>query len=163
MDLTDRFKKIKLLLLDVDGVLTDGRLYFGPAGEELKVFHVRDGYGIKLWHDAGFRSGIISGRDSDLVSRRASQLGMHFVYQGNDDKLEALAEIAAEAGVSSDEIAFVGDDSLDLPVFEKVGLAVAVADAHESAKQSAHYVTTIDGGRGAVREVVDILLRAKAS
>src|SRR5262249_1898576 len=123
MDLTDRCKKIKLLLLDVDGVLTDGRLYFGTRGEELKVFHVRDGYGIKLWHDEGFRSGIISGRNSDIVSRRAAQLGMHFVYQGNDDKLSALAEISAEAQVTPDEIAFVGDDSLDVAVFEKVGLA----------------------------------------
>src|SRR5262244_1898751 len=106
MELTDRCKRVKLLLLDVDGVLTDGRLYFGRNGEELKVFHVRDGYGLKLWHDEGFRSGIISGRNSDIVSRRASQLGMHFVYQGNDDKLAALAEIATEARVPADEIAF---------------------------------------------------------
>ena len=162
MDLTDRCKKIKLLLLDVDGVLTDGRLYFGSDGEELKVFHVRDGYGIKLWHDAGFRSGIISGRNSDIVSRRASRLGVHFVYQGNDDKLTALAEISAEARISADEIAFVGDDSLDVPVFEKVGLGIAVADAHEIAKQAARYVTKTKGGRGAVREVIDILLKAKA-
>jgi 3-deoxy-D-manno-octulosonate 8-phosphate phosphatase (KDO 8-P phosphatase) len=154
-------KKIKLLLLDVDGVLTDGRLYFGTSGEELKVFHVRDGYGLKLWHDAGFRSGIISGRDSDIVSQRASKLGMHFVYQGNDDKLSALAEIATEARVSADEIAFVGDDLLDIPVFEKVGLAVAVADAIEAVKRAAHYVTKIGGGRGAVREVIDMLLALK--
>ena len=160
--LQERSRKISLLLLDVDGVLTDGRLYLGPAGEELKVFHVRDGYGIKLWHDAGFRSGIISGRNSDLVSRRASKLGMHFVYQGNDDKLAALAEILAESHVSTDEVAFVGDDSLDVPLFEKVGLAVAVADAHKSATQAAHYVTKIKGGRGAVREVIDMLLAHKA-
>jgi 3-deoxy-D-manno-octulosonate 8-phosphate phosphatase (KDO 8-P phosphatase) len=162
MELTNRCKKIKLLLLDVDGVLTDGRLYFGPSGEELKVFHVRDGYGIKLWHDAGFRSGIISGRNSDIVSRRASQLGMHFVYQGSDDKLLALAEITAEARVSPDEIAFIGDDVLDVPVFEKVGLGIAVANAHEEAKRAAHYVTKIEGGRGAVREVIDMLLADKA-
>jgi len=162
MQLADRCKKIKLLLLDVDGVLTDGRLYFGPDGEAFKVFHVHDGYGLKLWHDAGFRSGIISGRNSDIVSRRASQLGMHLVYQGNDDKLSALAEISAEAQVSADEIAFVGDDVLDVPVFEKVGLAVAVVDANEAAKQVAHYITKIEGGRGAVREVIDMLLAAKA-
>ena len=162
MEPTSRGKKIKLLLLDVDGVLTDGRLYFGPSGEEMKVLHVRDGYGLKLWHDAGFRSGIISRRNSDIVSRRASQLGMHFVYQGNDDKPSALAEIATEAHVSRDEIAFVGDDLLDVPVLEQVGLAVAVADAVEAVKQAAHYVTKVEGGRGAVREVIDMLLALKS-
>ena len=162
MNLKERCARVKLLLLDVDGVLTDGRLYFGPGGEVIKVFHVRDGYGLKLWHDAGFRSGIISGRNSDIVSIRASELGIHFVYQGNDDKLLALNEIAAEARVLLDEIAFMGDDLLDIPVLEKVGLAVAVADAPEEVKQASHYVTKIPGGRGAVREVIDMLLAAKS-
>jgi len=162
MNLKERCARVKLLLLDVDGVLTDGRLYFGPGGEVIKVFHVRDGYGLKLWHDAGFRSGIISGRNSDIVSIRASELGIHFVYQGNDDKLLALNEIAAEARVLLDEIAFVGDDLLDIPVLEKVGLAVAVADAPEEVKQDSHNVTKIPGGRGAVREVIDMLLAAKS-
>lgn len=163
MDLNERFKKIKLLLLDVDGVLTDGRLYYGPNGEAIKAFFVRDGYGLKLWHEAGFRSGIISGRDSDIVSFRAAELNMSFVYQGNDDKISALDELVSEAGVATDEIAFVGDDTLDIPVFERVGLAIAVANAHEQVISAAHYVTKTGGGQGAVREVIDLLLTAKRS
>jgi 3-deoxy-D-manno-octulosonate 8-phosphate phosphatase (KDO 8-P phosphatase) len=163
MELNERCKKIKLLLLDVDGVLTDGRLYYGPSGEQIKAFFVRDGYGLKLWHEAGFRSGIISGRDSDIVSFRAAETSMSFVYQGNDDKQSAFDELVVEAGVSTDEIAFVGDDTLDIPVFKRVGLAVAVADAHEDVRSSAHYVTKTRGGRGAVREVIDLLLNAKSS
>jgi 3-deoxy-D-manno-octulosonate 8-phosphate phosphatase (KDO 8-P phosphatase) len=161
MALNDRFRKIRLLLLDVDGVLTDGRLYFGPSGEVMKAFYVRDGYGIKLWHNAGHQSGIISGRDSDIVSMRAAELGMSFVYQGNDDKRAAFGEVLLEAGVSADEIAYIGDDTLDIPIFEKVGLAIAVADAHESAIESVHYVTKARGGRGAVREVIDMILGDK--
>src|SRR6478672_5005540 len=113
MDLAERTKKIKLLMLDVDGVLTDGRLYYGPNGETIKTFDVRDGYGLKLWHQAGFRSGIISGRNSEIVSFRAAELKMTFVYQGNDDKIASFDKLMNEAGVSTDEIAFVGDDTLD--------------------------------------------------
>jgi 3-deoxy-D-manno-octulosonate 8-phosphate phosphatase (KDO 8-P phosphatase) len=163
MELSERCEKIKLLLLDVDGVLTDGRLYYGPSGEVLKQFYVRDGYGLKLWHEAGFRSGIISGRNSDIVSFRAAELKMSFVYQGDDDKIAAFDEIVAEAGVTTDEIAFVGDDTLDIPIFERVGLAAAVADAQEQVKAAAHHVTKKCGGRGAVREVIDLLLASKAS
>src|SRR4029078_6087378 len=159
MDLKERCRKITLLLLDVDGVLTDGRLYFGQSGEAMKAFYVRDGYGIKLWHEAGFRSGIISGRDSDIVSMRAAYLNMSFVYQGNDDKLAALDELMGEAEVDPSEIAYVGDDTLDIPVFERVGLAVAVADAHESVRWAAHYITKAAGARGAVREIVDLLFK----
>jgi 3-deoxy-D-manno-octulosonate 8-phosphate phosphatase (KDO 8-P phosphatase) len=162
MDLAERFKKIKLLLLDVDGVLTDGRLYFGPSGEAMKAFYVRDGYGIKLWHEAGYRSGIISGRDSDIVSMRAADLDMSFVYQGNDDKLTAFHELIAEARVDPEEIAYVGDDTLDIPVFETVGLAIAVADSHEKVRKAAHFITKARGGYGAVREVIDMLLNAKS-
>jgi 3-deoxy-D-manno-octulosonate 8-phosphate phosphatase (KDO 8-P phosphatase) len=163
MDVTKRCKKIKLLLLDVDGVLTDGRLYYGPGGEAIKTFDVRDGYGLKLWHEAGFRSGIISGRNSDIVSFRAAELKMSFVYQGNDDKIAAFDELMKEAGVQTDEIAFVGDDTLDIPVFERVGLAIAVADAHEKVRSTAHYITKARGGRGAVREVIDLLLASKCT
>jgi 3-deoxy-D-manno-octulosonate 8-phosphate phosphatase (KDO 8-P phosphatase) len=163
MDLNDRCKKITLLLLDVDGVLTDGRLYYGPNGEAMKQFDVRDGYGLKLWHESGFRSGIISGRNSDIVSLRASELKMSFVYQGNDDKISALDELIAEAKVPADQIAFVGDDTLDIPVFERVGLSIAVADAHKDVIAAAHHITKTRGGRGAVREVIDMLLAAKTS
>lgn len=163
MDITDRARKIKLLLMDCDGVLTDGRLYFGAAGEELKVFDVRDGQGIVDWHRAGFRSGIISGRNSPIVELRAKQLGIEFVFQGRSEKVSALNELILEAGVIREEVAYIGDDTPDMDVFPFIGLAVAVADAHDSVRAAAHLVTESSGGRGAVRELIDTLLRAKAS
>jgi len=163
MELAERCKNIKLLLLDVDGVLTDGRLYFGPTGEALKAFFVRDGEGLKLWHRAGFRSGIISGRKSEIVNLRGGQLGIELIKQGYDEKHLALEEIVAEAGVSAEECAFVGDDTPDIEVFERVGLAVAAADAHEEVRWAAHYITKAAGGRGAVREVIDMILKARSS
>jgi len=163
MELAERCRKVKLLLLDVDGVLTDGRLYFGPTGEALKAFFVRDGHGLKLWHRAGFRSGIISGRKSEIVNLRAGQLGIEFIKQGYDEKHFALEEILTEAAVSPDECAFVGDDTPDIEVFDRVGLAVAVGDAHENVRWAAHYITKAAGGRGAVREVVDMILKARSS
>src|SRR3954469_717265 len=130
MDNGERAARVKLLILDVDGVLTDGRLYYGPSGETMKVFDVRDGYGLKRWHDAGGTSAIISGRESAIVERRAAELSIKYVYQGRDDKANAFAELLDEAEVSADECCFVGDDSLDVPVMRKVHFAVAVADAH---------------------------------
>jgi 3-deoxy-D-manno-octulosonate 8-phosphate phosphatase (KDO 8-P phosphatase) len=157
--LTDeQLKKIKLLIMDCDGVLTDGRLYFGLTGEELKVFHARDGQGIVDWHAAGFRSGIISGRNSPIVEMRARQLGIEFIYQGRKEKIQAFHEMIAAAGVSADEVAFIGDDTPDAEVFPMVGLAVAVGDAHDAVKAAAHHVTNKPGGQGAVRELIDILL-----
>ena len=161
MDIQDRAKLIKLLLMDCDGVLTDGRLYFGLTGEELKVFHARDGQGIVNWHAAGFRSGIISGRDSKIVDVRVGQLGIKFVKQGRSDKIIALSEILAMANVSMDETAFIGDDLPDVEVFKSVGLAVAVADAVSEVRDAAHYTTSLPGGLGAVREVIDLILRSK--
>src|ERR1043166_5627215 len=114
MTVKERARRIKLLLLDVDGVLTDGRLYYGPSGEVLKPFFVRDGFGINQWHERGYRTGIISGRDSPIVDFRAKELGINFVKQDRDDKLVAFREILAEAGVSADECAFIGDDTLDV-------------------------------------------------
>jgi 3-deoxy-D-manno-octulosonate 8-phosphate phosphatase (KDO 8-P phosphatase) len=147
--------------MDCDGVLTDGRLYFGPSGEELKVFDVRDGYGLTQWHRAGFRSAVLSGRKSPIVETRARDLGIEFVIQGREDKLAAFDELLAQANVIAREVAFIADDSIDLPLFPRVGWAVAVADAHESVKPAANYVTQAAGGRGAVREVIDRLLAAK--
>lgn len=147
--------------MDCDGVLTDGRLYFSETGEALKVFDVRDGYGLTLWHKAGFRSGIISGRNTPIVANRARDLGVEFVWQGREDKVAAFHELVAAAKISRDEIAFIADDTIDLPLFRHVGLNVAVADAHKVVKASAHYVTKASGGRGAVRELIDLLLRAK--
>jgi len=161
MDLPERAKGIKLLVLDIDGVLTDGRLYYGATGETLKVFDVRDGYGLKRWHDFGGKSAIISGRNSPIVERRASELGISYVYQDRDDKARAFDELLSQTQVSADECCFVGDDSLDVPVMQQVRLAVAVADAHEDAKAAAHHVTQLGGGRGAVREVTDILVLGK--
>lgn len=155
----EQLKKIKLLIMDCDGVLTDGRLYFGPTGEELKVFHARDGQGIVDWHAAGFRSGIISGRNSPIVEMRARQLDIEFIYQGRKEKVSAFRELIAAAGVSADEVAFIGDDTPDSEVFPYVGLAVAVGDAHDAVKAAAHHVTDLHGGRGAVRELIDLLLK----
>jgi 3-deoxy-D-manno-octulosonate 8-phosphate phosphatase (KDO 8-P phosphatase) len=147
--------------MDCDGVLTDGRLYFGLTGEELKVFHVRDGQGIVMWHKAGFRSGIISGRNSPIVDLRGSQLGIEFIFQGKDEKLSAFEEILALAGVLPDEVAFIGDDVPDIELMPLVGFAVAVADAMAEVKDAAHYVTERKGGHGAVREVIDLLLSSR--
>ena len=161
MDLNERARKIKLLIMDCDGVLTDGRLYFGATGEELKVFFVRDGQGLAYWHKAGFRSGVISGRNSPILEMRMKQLGVEFIWQGRKEKVSAFHEIVAAADVAAEEIAFIGDDTPDAEVFPLVGLAVAVGDAHDEVKAAAHYVTKADGGRGAIREVIDMILDAK--
>jgi len=161
VNLKERASKIKLLIMDVDGVLTDGRLYFSERSEELKVFHARDGQGIVMWHQAGFRSGIISGRNSKIVDLRAGQLGVEFIFQGRKEKVSAFHELVAAAGVTPDETAFIGDDTPDAEVFPLVGLACAVGDAHDAVKGAAHHITGLDGGRGAVREVIDMILEAK--
>lgn len=147
--------------MDCDGVLTDGRLYFTESGETMKVFHVRDGQGIVSWHRTGFRSGIISGRNSPIVEIRAKELGIEFVRQGAADKIGVFEEILALANVSAEETAFVGDDVPDVFLFERVGLAIAVADSVSEAKAAAHFITSTKGGRGAVREVTDLLLVSK--
>jgi YrbI family 3-deoxy-D-manno-octulosonate 8-phosphate phosphatase len=145
--------------MDCDGVLTDGRLYFSSHGEEMKVFDVRDGQGIVSWHRAGFKSGIISGRGaSEIINKRAEELGIEFVRTSSKDKMKELSEIVNTLGLSLDEVAFVGDDLGDIEVMQNVGLAVAVADAVEDTKRVAAYVTKANGGRGAVREIIDMLL-----
>jgi 3-deoxy-D-manno-octulosonate 8-phosphate phosphatase (KDO 8-P phosphatase) len=156
-----RARRIKLLLMDCDGVLTDGRLELLENGDEQKTFHARDGQGISLFHRAGLKTGIISGRTSSAVERRAQDLGMAYVRQYAKDKIKALDEIMAEAGVSIDECAYIGDDLPDIPVMLRVELAVAVADAVVETKQAAHYVTELRGGQGAVREVTDLILKAQ--
>jgi 3-deoxy-D-manno-octulosonate 8-phosphate phosphatase (KDO 8-P phosphatase) len=153
---------IRLLVLDVDGVLTDGRLYFGPRGEALKVFHVRDGYGIRKLIEAGIEVAVISGRRSAAVSARCRELGVTRVMQGAGDKLAAFERVRRRAQVAARACACVGDDLPDVPLFAAVGLAFAVADAHPLARRAAHHVTALPGGRGAVREVCDRLLAARA-
>jgi 3-deoxy-D-manno-octulosonate 8-phosphate phosphatase (KDO 8-P phosphatase) len=151
-------KKIKLLLLDVDGVLTDGRLYYGNSGEEMKAFNIQDGLGIKLLQQAGIQVGIITGRVSELVQRRATELGINPVIQGREDKLTALNELILTADLSLDEVAFVGDDLPDLAVIKKVGLGITVANGSTTLKSAADWQTTKKGGDGAVREVAEMLL-----
>ena len=153
--------RIKLLVLDVDGVLTDGRLWFGAEGEALKVFHVRDGAGIKALQAAGITVAIISGRASAAVARRATELGIRHVRQGADDKAAALGELLRETGVAASLTACMGDDTPDLAVMALVALPIAVADAHPSVLAAAHHVTRLGGGRGAVREICDLLIEAR--
>ncbi len=160
--IVSRARNIKLLLMDCDGVLTDGRLYFSECGEEMKVFHVRDGQGLVMWHQAGFHSGIITGRDAEtIIRKRSDELGIKYVKANSDDKIRDFEEIIAEAGVSPDETAFVGDDIGDLGLLGKVGLSIAVADAVDEVLANVAYVTKAKGGCGAVREVTDFLLRSK--
>lgn len=160
-DITDRARRIKLLLMDCDGVLTDGRLWLTADGDEQKAFHARDGQGISLLHRAGLQTGIITGRTSSAVDRRAQDLKMSYVQQYAKDKIKALEEILAAAGVTTDECAYIGDDVGDIPVMRRVELAVAVSDAVEETKQAAHYITALKGGQGAVREVCDLVLKAQ--
>lgn len=153
--------RVRLLVLDVDGVLTDGRLFYGPKGELLKAFHVRDGHGIKQVAAAGVTVAIISGRKSAAVLRRAKELGIRHVTQGANDKLAALRKLAKARGVSLEECLCVGDDTPDAPVLAAAGVGIAVADAHEDALAVADRVTTRAGGQGAVREVCDWLMAAR--
>jgi 3-deoxy-D-manno-octulosonate 8-phosphate phosphatase (KDO 8-P phosphatase) len=158
----ERARHIRLLALDVDGVLTDGRLYLSAAGEELKVFHVRDGSGLVALQRAGIAVALVSGRDSAAVSRRAAELGIRHVRQGVSDKGAELDRLLAALAVGPAETACVGDDTPDLPMLRRAGLAIAVADAHPALVEAAHWTTTAPGGRGAVREVCDLLLSARA-
>jgi len=156
-----RASRIKLLLMDCDGVLTDGRLWLTSDGDEQKSFNTHDGLGLSLLHRAGLKSGIITGRNSRAVARRAQELGIEFVCQGNPDKIAAFEQLLREAGVDENEVAFVGDDLPDIPIMNRAELAVAVADAVEETRSVAHYVTRAKGGRGAIREVIEIILKSQ--
>jgi 3-deoxy-D-manno-octulosonate 8-phosphate phosphatase (KDO 8-P phosphatase) len=159
-----RARKIKLLLMDCYGVLTDGRLYYTEGGEQMKVFNVRDGQGIVSWHKAGFRSGIISGRDAKkILEQRATELGIHYIKACSLNKAKDFEDILQDAKVNSEETAFIGDDIGDMCLMKKVGLPIAVADAVSELDAYVLYKTQAKGGFGAVREVTDLLLRAKKS
>jgi 3-deoxy-D-manno-octulosonate 8-phosphate phosphatase (KDO 8-P phosphatase) len=151
---------VRLLVLDVDGVLTDGRLYYGVRGEALKAFHVRDGLGLKLLAAAGITVAVISGRRSSMTARRCRELGVRHLVQGAEDKLAAFHRLRGRLGMSSSACACVGDDLPDVPLMREVGLSFAVADAHPQARSAAHVITLLPGGNGAVREVCDYLLEA---
>lgn len=155
-------RRVQLLVLDVDGVLTDGRLYYGARGEVLKVFNVKDGHGIKEVAAAGVTVAIISGRKSAAVAKRARELGIRHVTQGANDKLAALTRLAKSRGIELEHCACVGDDTPDAAIMQAAGLGIAVADAHADAREAADLVTTRAGGQGAVREVCDWLMAARA-
>ncbi|EST57738.1 3-deoxy-manno-octulosonate-8-phosphatase KdsC [Proteus cibi] len=154
-------EKIQLLICDVDGVMSDGLIYMGNNGEELKAFNVRDGYGIRCLLTSGIEVAIITGRQSKLLEDRAKTLGITYLYQGQHNKLLAYQQLLDTLNLKPEQTAYIGDDLIDLPVMEKVGLSVAVADAHPLLTPRAHYVTRIAGGRGAVRELCDLILLAQ--
>jgi 3-deoxy-D-manno-octulosonate 8-phosphate phosphatase (KDO 8-P phosphatase) len=159
--LADRCGRIELLIADVDGVLTDGSIIYGDTGVEIKAFHVRDGAGLKLWQAAGKQAALISGRASRAVEVRAAEVGIEWVVQGAAEKLPAYRHVLTAAGVRPEQACYFGDDVPDLPVLAQCGLAVAVADACPEVRAAAHYVTRAAGGRGAVREVIELILRCQ--
>ncbi len=154
-------REIKLLLLDVDGVLTDGSIIYTHSGTEMKAFSTKDGFGIRLLQEAGVEVGVITARSSEAVQRRAQDLKLAHVYQGVRNKIEAFDKILSEQGLSAQEIAYMGDDWLDLPLLLRVGLAATVADAVAEVREVSHYVTRREGGRGAVRELCELIIEAK--
>jgi 3-deoxy-D-manno-octulosonate 8-phosphate phosphatase (KDO 8-P phosphatase) len=157
----EKARKLKLLILDVDGVLTDGKLFFDNEGNEYKAFHARDGHGIKLLRQSGVEVAVISGRKSNSVALRMKNLGIELVYQGHENKRAAFNEIIEKTGFSPEQTAHVGDDLLDLPIMIRVGLAIAVCDANFAVKERADWCTTLAGGHGAVREVCDFIMQAQ--
>lgn len=161
MNFADRCRNIELIVADVDGVLTDGGIIFDNQGIEIKRFHSRDGFGIKLWRRAGFRFGIITARTSQIVKVRAAELGVDLLRQGFEDKLPAARQMMAELRLAPGQVAYIGDDLPDLPVMRSVGLPIAVADAVDEVRASAVYVTQALGGQGAVREAIEAVFKAK--
>ncbi len=159
-DVLSKAAQIQLVIFDVDGVLTDGRLYLGNDGNEYKAFHIRDGHGIKMLIEAGIEVAIISGRHAACVEQRIRDLGIRHAYLGVADKRAAFNTLLAKTGFTADQAAFVGDDLIDLPVMTRVGLAIAVQDADPFVRQQADWQTPSHGGRGAAREVCELLLEA---
>ncbi|TDX59216.1 KdsC family phosphatase [Orenia marismortui] len=158
--LKDKAAKIKLFITDVDGVLTDGRIVLGNNGEEFKFFHVHDGKGIQLAHEAGIKTAIITGRESKLVQRRADELSIQEVHQNIKDKIKVFNSILEKYQVSEDEVAYIGDDVNDLEILKRVGLSFTPANGVDKVKEAVDYITTKEGGQGAVREAIELLLKA---
>lgn len=161
MKLEQRCQEIELVLADVDGVLTPGQIVFNNQGIETKQFHIRDGLGIRLWQRAGYKFGLITGRSSHIVKIRAAELDVEIVRQTAEDKLPVAQEILAQLGLQPHQACYIGDDLPDLPVLKAVGLGVAVADACQEVRDAAHYVTKLGGGWGAVRETLEVILKAQ--
>ncbi len=157
-DILERASRTRLVIFDVDGVLTDGSLYLGDDGQEYKAFHSRDGHGIAMLRRTAVQIAVITGRRSQVVEHRMADLGVRHVYQGRRDKLPAFAELLEALGTDAEHTAYVGDDVVDLPVMVRVGLAIAVQDAHPLVKRHAHWITASPGGRGAAREVCELLM-----
>lgn len=162
-DVLEKAAHIKLLVFDVDGVLTDGGLFFGDDGQEYKAFYSRDGLGMKLLKQTGVEIGVITARDSKVVEHRMQNLGIENVYQGKLNKLDAFEHMLAKLQISAKQTAYVGDDVVDLPVMKRAGLAIAVQDAHPFVKQHAHWVTQHGGGRGAARDVCELIMQAQGT
>ncbi len=162
-DIFTKAANIRLVIFDVDGVLTDGSLFIGDGGEEYKAFNSRDGHGMKMLQRSGVAIGIITGRTSDVVRHRMDSLGIQHVYQGQLDKLPAFEELTARLGLSAEQVAYVGDDVVDLPILIRAGLAIAVQDAHEMVKQHCHWVTPNPGGRHAARDVCELIMQAQGT
>ncbi len=158
---TERAKRLKLMIFDVDGVLTDGGLRYGPEGELIKTFNALDGHGIKLLQKSGVRTAIISARQSPIVTRRATDLGISILLQGVEDKRSAFEKMITDLKLTPEECGFMGDDVIDLPVMTRVGFAISVPNGHAEVRSRAHYVAQAHGGNGAVREVCDFILRAQ--
>jgi len=158
-----RARQVRLMVFDVDGVLTDGSLHFGADGELIKTFNVLDGHGIKLLQQSGVITAIISARQSALVARRAADLGIVHVQQGVHDKLSGYRALLQECGVAAEHSGFIGDDVIDLPVLTRVGFAASVPNGHPEVRSRVHYVTTARGGQGAVRELCDFILRSQGN
>lgn len=162
-DAVSRAARIRLMIFDVDGILTDGSLHYGTDGELIKTFNVLDGHGIKLLQQSGVATAIISARKSDIVAKRADDLGILHLFQGVHDKRTAFEQLLATTGVATDACGFVGDDVIDLPILLRVGFAASVPNAHAEVKSRVHYVTQASGGRGAARELCDFILRAQGN
>ena len=160
-DILEKASRIRLVVFDVDGVLTDGSLYIGDDGQDYKAFHSRDGHGIKMLLGQGVEIAVITGRTSRVVEHRMKNLGITHVYQGKLEKLPAFNELLEKLGVAGEQTAYVGDDVVDLPVMRRVGLAIAVQDAHPLVRQHSHWQTPSPGGRGAARDVCELIMEAR--
>lgn len=162
-DILEKAARIRLVIFDVDGVLTDGSLFIGDDGQEYKAFYSRDGHGMKMLQASGVEIGIITGRTSEVVRLRMESLGIRHVYQGRMEKLPAFEDLLAASGVLAEEVAYVGDDIMDLPVMRRAGLAVAVQDAHALVKKHSHWITPNPGGRGAGRDICELVMEAQGT
>lgn len=162
-DAVTRAARVKLMIFDVDGILTDGSLHYGSDGESIKTFNVLDGHGIKLLQQSGVMTAIISARKSPIVARRATDLGIQHLFQGVHDKRSAFELLLADTRIDADACGFIGDDVIDLPILLRVGFAASVPNAHAEVKSRVHYVTQASGGRGAARELCDYILRAQGN